>query len=183
MKRQYFALIFLGLGLLTACSSTKIISDIDKQADFSQYKTYAWSAEEAIYNKNFPQFDNSLNTERWKNAIDEAMENQGFILKKDGADVEVDFHLQFEHNVVPYHNSKDEMEDAYNRFRPTPTYQYDRGTVIIHLVDLNGNRVIWQGVATRILDVELLEDAETNIHMAVDKIFKKLALQIAKKAP
>ena len=180
MKRQYFALVFLGLGLLTACSSAKIISDIDQQTDFTQYKTYTWSAKEDPINNDFPQFDNSLNRERWRNAIDAAMQNQGYLLKEGEADLEVDFHLQFEHHAVPYHRDKDEMEEAYDRFRPTPVYQYDRGTAIIHLVDLKENHVIWQGVATRILDVELLQDAEENIQMVVEKIFKKLSVQIAK---
>jgi hypothetical protein len=183
MKKLYFVLIFFGLSLFSACSSAKIISDLDQSKDFTQYKTYIWSAKEDPINKDFPQFDNSLNRERWRNAIDEAMQDQGFTLEEGEADLKIDFHLQFEHNVVPYHSNKDEMEETYNRFRPTPVYQYDRGTVVIHLVDLKENQVIWQGVATRILDMGLLEDPESNIQSAVNKIFKKLAMQIAKQAP
>lgn len=180
MKKQYFAFVFMALSLFTACSSMKIISDLDPSKDFSQYKTYAWSAKEAPINNDFPQFDNSLNRERWRNAIDVAMQEQGFTLEEGEADLEVDFHLQFERNIVPYHSNKDEMDDAYDGFRPTPVYRYDQGTVIIHLVDQKENQVIWQGVATRVLDMGLLEDPESNIQTSVNKIFKKLAVQIAK---
>ena len=180
MKNQYFAIVFLGLAFLTACSSAKIISDIDQQADFTQYQTYTWSAEEDPYNKNFPQFDNSLNRERWHKAIDVAMKNQGYVLVEGAADIEVDFHLEFEHNVVPYHNNQVEVEDTYTSFRPTSGFHYDRGTVIIHFVDLSGEQIIWQGISTKVIDMGQLEDAEANIQKAANKIFEKLSKTLAK---
>lgn len=178
MKRQYIILIFMSLAFFNTCSSSKIISDIDEGADFTQYKTYTWSAVEDPINRNYPQYDNSLNRERWKNSINVAMENQGYILAEGKADLEVDFHLQFEHNVVPYRNHEDEGENNYFDLKSRYSYQYDRGIVTIHLIDLKENQIIWQGLATKVIDIRMLEEADANIQKIVDKIFKKLALQI-----
>ncbi len=175
-------LMFLGLILFSACSSAKIISDIDQRTDFTQYKTYTWSPKEDPMNKNYPQFDNSLNRERFRDAIDMAMQNRGYILKAGEADLEVDFHLQFERNIVPGNNHEDEMGNPYIDLRPTSTttYQYDQGTLIVHLVDLKENRIVWQGVATKVLDIKRLEEAEVTIQLTVDRMFEKLAKQLAK---
>ncbi|GAB5551124.1 MAG: hypothetical protein Sapg2KO_07150 [Saprospiraceae bacterium] len=178
MKSQYSILIFVSLALFSACSSSKIISDIGQGIDFTQYKTYTWSTVEDPINRNFPQYDNSLNRERWKNSIDVAMQNQGYILAEEKADLEVDFHLQFEHNVVPSRSHEDDWENTSVDLKPSYSYQYDRGIVTIHLVDLKKNQIIWQGLATKVIDLRVLEEAEANIQKVVDKIFKKLALQI-----
>ena len=79
--------------LLNSCSSAKIISDIDQGTDFNLYKTYAWSAVEDPMNTDYPQFDNSLNRKRWKNAIDQAMQQQGYQAVDSEGDLEVDFHF------------------------------------------------------------------------------------------
>lgn len=174
MKTQYPILMLFLIILLNSCSSAKIISDVDQGTDFNLYKTYVWSAVEDPMNTDYPQFDNSLNRKRWKSAIDQAMQQQGYKAVDSKGDLEVDFHLQFEHNVVPQHNHQDEMGDQYSGIGATSVYQYDRGTVTIHLVDLKQKQIVWQGIATRVVDIGLLEKAETNIPKAVEKLFDKL---------
>ena len=178
MKHLIF--FFASILLLSACSSTKVLSDIDKEADFKTYKTYAWSVEEDPVNKDYPQFDNTLNRKRWKNAIDAAMQNEGYVLGEENVDLQVDFHIQFEHNAVidrGYHN--DEMN--YNaQIEPTAVYQYDEGTMTIHLIDLERKQLVWQGISTRILDHSLLEKADANIQKTVNKIFEKFHSQTSK---
>jgi hypothetical protein len=166
--------------LLSACSSNKVLSDIDTEVDFTTFKTYAWSEEEDPVNKDYPQFDNSLNRKRWKNAIDAAMQNEGYVLGEGNVDLQVDFHIQFEHNAVidrGYHN--DEINN-YPQIEPTGVYHYDEGTMTIHLIDLERKQVVWQGVSTRILDIGLLENTDANIQKAVNKIFEKFHSQTTK---
>jgi hypothetical protein len=52
--------------------------------------------------------------------------------------------------------------------------------LIVHLVDLKENRIVWQGVATKVLDIKRLEEAEVTIQLTVDRMFEKLAKQLAK---
>ncbi|WP_171017373.1 DUF4136 domain-containing protein [Maribacter sp. ACAM166] len=163
--------------LLSACSSTKVLSDIDKEVNFDNYKTYAWSATVDPINKDFPQYDNSLNRKRWKNAIDAAMQKEGFVLREGNVDLEMDFHIQLERNAVvdrSYHN--DEI-NHYAQIEPNALYQYDEGTMTIHLLDLEQKQVVWQGVTTRILDIGLIENADVTIQKAVSKLFEKFHSQ------
>ncbi|WP_020567215.1 DUF4136 domain-containing protein [Neolewinella persica] len=172
MKTIIFFLLTLSLGLVASCSSVKIITDFDQEADFTSYKIYAWSQVSDPFNLDYPQYDNSLNRNRWKEAIDAALQRQGYVLGEGNVDLEVDFHLQFERNAVPYHDHHDvEGQSSYN-YKPTSVYQYDQGTMIIHLLDLEKKRIVWQGFSTRALDIGLLEDADANIQKAVSKIFK-----------
>ncbi len=173
---NFFAIILL----LNACAPSKILSDIDKEVDFDSYKTYAWSSIEQPINEDYPQYDNSLNRKRWKDAIDVAMQREGFVLGNDNVDVEIDFHIQFEQNAVPnvsYHND----DNALNYYKPmesTSVYRYNEGSVTIHMVDLEKKQIVWQGISSRILDLSLLEQADENIQKAVDGIFKKFHSQI-----
>ncbi len=177
MKKSYPILLLLAIALLSNCSSAKIISDVDQGTDFSQYKTYVWSAVEDPINTDYPQFDNSLNRKRWKNAIDQAMQQHGYKEVDSKGELEIDFHLQFEHNVVPQYNHQDEMGDQYASIRSTSVYQYDRGTVTIHFVDTQKKQIVWQGIATKVIDISLLEKADANIQKAVDRLFQKLEAQ------
>jgi hypothetical protein len=166
--------------LLSACSGTKILSDIDKEVNFNNYKTYSWSAEEEEVNKNYPQFDNTLNRKRWKSAIDAAMQNEGYVLGEEHVDLQVDFHLQFEHNTVVNRGYHIGENNYYAEIAPVADYHYDEGTLIIHLIDVERKQLVWQGISTRTLDISLLENTDTNIHKAVAKMFEKFHSQITK---
>ena len=73
--------------LLNSCSSAQVFSDIDQEADFSRYKTYSWPEDSDPLNNNYPQYDNSLNRKRWKNAIEAAMQQEGYWLVKSNVDL------------------------------------------------------------------------------------------------
>src|SRR6056297_2074468 len=122
--------------LFNACSSAKVFSDIDQEANFNNYKTYSWSEVDEPLNKDYPQYDNSLNRKRWKNAIDAAMQRDGFTLVPSNGDLQLDYHIQFEHNSVIYHGAYDEQESNYTRLESPSVYQYDQGTFTIHMIDL-----------------------------------------------
>lgn len=171
-----WSVVFLSIiFLFTACSSIKTFSDYNETADFRQYKTYAWSNVEEAFNEDYPQYDNSLNRTRIKKAIDAAMQERGYILRADAseADLQVDFHINLEQKAVPYHGTEiDEFE--LGAFKPTGIYQYNEGTLIIHWVDLKRKEIVWQGVASKVLDISQIDKAERTIQKGVQKVFAKL---------
>lgn len=175
MKQTIKALIITVL--ITSCSGTKVLSDIDPEADFETYKTYSWSSVEDPMNEDYPQYDNTLNRRRWKNAIDTAMQREGYILAERDADLQVDYHIQFERNAVIDHSNRNGESGYYSKIEPNPIYQYDEGITTIHIIDLERDQLVWQGVLTKVLDISLLNKAETNIQEAVNKLFKKFKSQ------
>ena len=163
--------------LLNSCSSAQVFSDIDQEADFSRYKTYSWPEDSDPLNNNYPQYDNSLNRKRWKNAIEAAMQQEGYRLVQSNADLQIDYHIQFEHNSVIDHDTYEEGESNFTRLEPSSVYQYDRGTSTIHMIDLKSKQVVWQGVITKVLDIAQIDKAEENINKAVDRLFEKFRAQ------
>lgn len=177
--KQFFH-IFIIVLLLGSCAPTKLVSDIDKEVDFGKYKTYAWSAIEQPMNSDFPQYDNSLNRKRWKDAIDVAMQREGYVLAEDNVDIEVDFHIQFEQNAVPNRTYHDDKMNFFSPIESPSVYRYNEGSITIHMLDVKKKRIVWQGISSRILDLSLLEEADNNIQKAVDRIFKKFHSQTTK---
>ena len=153
----------------------KTFSDYNPEIKFNQYQTYAWSSDEDPLDKNYPHFDNSLNRERIKNAINAEMKALGYIISSTAPDLEVDFHIQLERKSVPYHKNQIDQADIKG-YKPREIYQFDQGTLIIHLVDVNRKEIIWQGIASKVLEIERIENAEINIQKAVNKVFTKLPL-------
>lgn len=68
--RYFLVLIVL---LLVSCASIKVNYDYDENTDFSQYKTYN-------YYSDIKTGLSELDTKRLFNALDEALQNQGFTL-------------------------------------------------------------------------------------------------------
>jgi|GEM_PF-2864341 len=164
--------------LLNSCSSAKVLSDIDQKANFNNYKTYSWSDADEPLNKDYPQYDNSLNRKRWKNAIDAAMQREGYMLVSGNADLQLDYHIQFEQNAVINHGAYNEQESYFTRLEPTSVYQYDEGTFTIHMIDLTSKQVVWQGVITKVLDITQINKVESSIKQAVTRLFEKFHAQV-----
>ena len=184
MKTIFKTILLLSLSLtyfsFYSCSSLKVISDVNKSTNFKQYKTYRWATTEQPLDKNYPQFDNTLNRQRIRRAIDISMENQEYTLANgDTVDLEVDFHIQFKQIKVPYHSLDYYEGDFYNGIQTNEIYQYEEGILIIHLIDLKQKQLVWQGVLSRVLDVSKLEEAETEIQKNISKLFKKFNSQIS----
>lgn len=177
MKPYLLSLLLWSFLIFSSCSSVKIVSDIGKGVDYTQYKTYTWSEVEEPMNAAYQQFDNSLNRARFRKAIDMAMQSHGYILAEGKVDLEVDFHLQFEHKAVPYHTYNNNRNDHYAEVKTTSVYQYDQGSLIIHLVDLKQEQIVWQGVSSRILDSSMLDKADENIQKTINKMFDKFLEQ------
>lgn len=174
----YLSLIF---SVFYSCSSLKVISDVNESGDFEQYKTYRWANTVQSLDKDYPQFDNTLNRQRIKRAIDLSMEKQGYtIAKGSAADIEVDFHIHFRQNNVPYHNLDYDEAGYFNRNQTTTElYQYEEGTLTVHIIDLKQKQLVWQGVLSRVLNVSDLENAEAEINKNISKLFKKFNSQIS----
>jgi ribosomal protein L3 len=164
------------LVILSACSSLKVTYDYDKQADFSTYKTYAYSED----SKNLPV--NDLNRNRIMSAVDNEMAAKGFT-KSDNPDVWVDMHLKAEEKVdATATTTGPGYRGYYGRYGygggfSTTSINYNEyvvGTLFVNLVDTSTEKVVWQGRATKTLDENAsAEKRDKNINYAVQQIFSK----------
>lgn len=176
MKRLVFVAVILSL---SACSSIKVSYDYDKQANFSNYKTYAFS-EDAL---NLPV--DQLNRDRVIKAIETEMAAKGFT-KSDSPDLLVDLQVATEENTTATATSTDMggMYGGYGRYGGRYGYgggfsttqinynKYVDGTLFINLVDAQTQKIAWQGHGTKTLDENAsAEKREENINYAIKRIF------------
>lgn len=167
-------LLFFAAVLMASCSSVKVAYDFDKQADFTKYKTYAFTQESL--NLGLEQ----LNRDRLINAVETELAAKGFT-KSESPDVLIDMHITAKKRTEAVANTTGAGGyRGYGRYGygggfSTTTVDYNEyidGTLLINMVDKSTEKIAWQGRGTKTID----EDAsaakrESNINYAVKQIF------------
>lgn len=157
-----------------SCSSLKVKTDYDKEANFSTYKTFSYVGFNAE-NTNI----NDLNERRIVKAVKSEMTKKGF---SEAEESDLEIHI---HAVIAKKFSATANTDYYGMGYPYyrrgfgwgATYgtttvdvnEYQEGTLIIDLVDVKGKKLVWQGVGTSILKNNP-KNVEERINKAVTKI-------------
>jgi len=167
-------LIFFVAVIMASCSSVKVAYDFDKQADFTKYKTYAFTEDVAKLSID------ELNRDRIISAVETELTAKGFT-KSDNPDVLIDIFITAKKRTEAVANTSGPGYGGYyGRYGygggfSTTTVSYNDyidGTLLINMVDKSTEKIAWQGRGTRTID----EDAsaakrESNINYAVKQIF------------
>lgn len=174
MKKLRFATFFASLlFLMASCAATSsVITDYDRDADFSEYRTFFWSDEfqmQQVKGDSEPLFYNTLNKKRLKQAIQREMEARGYTLSSENPDLLVNAQVLVEertttHNNLPYRG-------LYYWGPPVPqTSTTKEGDIVVDLIDQEEHQLVWQGYATGVLDTRT-QKREEEIKDAVTIIF------------
>lgn len=167
-------IVFLGV-LASSCSSIKVSSDFDREADFASYKTYAFT-KEAL---ELPI--NELNRKRLIDAISNELAAKGFT-KSDQADVWIDLVVSTEQKQSATATSSPGYYGAGYRYGwgggfSTTTINvenYVEGTLFVDMIDASKKQLVWQGRAVATLDPNTRsEKREANINYGVKQIFAR----------
>lgn len=156
-----------------ACSTVKIGYDYDKSADFSKYKTYAFSEE------TMKMPINQLNRDRLIKATEAEMAAKGFT-KSDNPDAILDLRIKGEEVQTATATTTGGYGYGYGRWGygggfSTTQVNYDKyveGSLFITLVDKATEKIVWQGTGKKTLDENAsTQKKEENINYAVKQIF------------
>ncbi|ASV30906.1 MULTISPECIES: DUF4136 domain-containing protein [Flavobacteriaceae] len=168
-------------------SSSAIVTDYDREVPFGNYKTFYWSDDfQMDSNKeNEPLFFNTLIKKRLKAAIQEQMENKGYVLDKNNPDLLVDSRVVVQTRNMNYNSGGYPYFPSYGHgFGHFGAYGYGyyggyqsteehkEGGVVIELIDMNRRQLVWQGFAPDVLHADTT-DKQKEIREAVAKIFAK----------
>ena len=153
--------------VLTACSSTfTIMSDYDKTADFSKFKTYNY----------LPMADSLMGpgSSRIKSYTEEYMELLGYVkAEKPDLFISINGQVQQKTGVTSNNNYGGYGGGYYGGYYGwdsyTTTYVYNTTTIVIDLVDVDKHQLVWQGAATGEFDQYSMKD--NKMHQMVDEIF------------
>ncbi|MFW8565848.1 DUF4136 domain-containing protein [Orrella sp. 11846] len=175
--------LILGLlGIMSACASgPTVYSDFDAKADFANYRTFGFfeplGTDTAGYS--------TLVTERLKSATQLQMEQKGYVYDAKSPDLLVNFQLQVQTRTAYVPPPPMPWGPNYYGYRmgwygPWPGYdfepqmvQYAEGAVNIDLIDARKKQMVWEGVATQVLDNETQARTAAYIDPLVADIFSK----------
>ena len=143
--KTFKLLSILFIATLASCSSVNVNADYDKNASFSNYKTYAYMKNN-LDNIAISDFDKK----RILNAIDEVMATKGFT-KSENPDIIINIFTKERERVDIYQNYGVGwgwnpywgMGMNYSNVSTTP-----EGTLFIDLIDAKTKELIWQGEGT-----------------------------------
>ncbi len=143
----------VALGAAVGCSSMKVTNDYDRQANFSQYKTYAWHDSETNVADTDP-----FAHERFLSAVDRQLAANGFSKASSNPDVFVTYHAEKKQNMSLDTNY---MGGGWG-YGPgwgwgggmgmgsttTTVRQYTVGTVALDMWDAKEKRLVWRGTVS-----------------------------------
>jgi hypothetical protein len=180
--------LFLGMAvaaLMVVGCSAPVHVEKDNSVDFSRYKSYAWVDQ----TDNRANRTNQLMEQKFKSAVSEAMDKEGWRMDSKRPDVLISYDLLVERG------SKQQSEPVYSRpftrtyynpyshryysvYYPSEFMGYDNyetpvreGTVTITVTDTKTDKVVWQGWTTDEVNSKNLTTKEIN--NAVKSIFRK----------
>lgn len=174
MKRRILSLVsvLLLFMVVASCSSVRVASDFDKNANFDQYKTFAF------YKTGIDKAEISdLDKRRILRAIESELMAKGFT-KSENPDMLVSIFTKTREQVNVYNNGfgpygygwgwSPYYWNNYNTSVSTTT----QGTLYIDLIDAKKKELVWQGMGTGYL-TQRMEKKDERIQEFVSKIIEK----------
>ncbi len=169
---------------MTGCASgSKIRSDFDRNADFSQYQSYNFYADAGPERTNYQ----SLFSQHMVAAITKEMDARGYE-KSDDPDLLINFNAFLRDKTkvttrpapVPYggyYGYRRGYYDpwfGYSHSYATETHvsEYTEGTLNIDLVDAKNKKMVWEAVAVGRVREETLRNLEQAVMEAVPRFFE-----------
>ena len=152
--------------LLVRCSTISVMQDYDPEYDFSKLKTFGFLPipEEAGIDQ--------LNANRFGDAIKNEMTAKGYTVSEN-ADfgVAILFGKQTKTNITSYGYGYGHYWGRYGGTTNIDVSQYDEGTLIIDVIDMNKKELVWRGTGTGALNPNAtVEERTANINNAVAQI-------------
>lgn len=168
MKSIKIIATFFIVSIFASCSSVSVAVDYDKEASFDNYKTFAF------YKPGIDEVEISdLDKRRILRAIDRELTQKGMV-KSENPDVLINIFTEEQENVNIYQNNFG-WGAGWGWGWGMPMTQVNRsveGSLFIDMIDRKNNQLVWQGLGTGILSLEM-EKKEGRINEIVTKILQK----------
>ncbi|NTU37818.1 DUF4136 domain-containing protein [Vibrio diabolicus] len=161
--------LILGAVMMLVSACTTVTTDVDKQADFSAYRTFDFGAQ--------AETPTSIDGRRIEQGLAEQLEDKGLIKVNSGGDLYVHHDIVEESELVSSGSSVS-FGYGWNSFgviTSSPERYKERkyGKLVVELVDANANQVVWKGVSSRKLSESMSsEKRESLIEEEIAKMFE-----------
>lgn len=170
------ALTYGMMVLLYACASP-VKTEYDPQVDFSQYETFSWVTPDIPVVKD-PIIDSQLLARRLETAVINALKHRGYIQTTEAPDMQVTYHIA--HKSV-LRSSPFSLGLGYGHFNgpwghsvfldTDEIESYEKGILIIDILDARTNKLIWRGWDSQVLNQENF--SQPALRNSVEKILER----------
>ena len=173
-------LALLALVVVTGCASgPSIHTDYDHQIDFAAYRTFAFAEPLGTNRAGY----STLLTERLKTLTRLQLEQRGYVYDSKSPDLLVNFLAQTkqESQYVPpppmpwgpnYFGYRMGWYDPWMGYGYGPdVIQYTEGVLSVDLIDARKKQLVWEGVATQVIDDPQKAASEQQLAPIVADIF------------
>ena len=128
----------------------RVNSFLERGANLAQYRTYAWAPADRLSTGD-PRLDNNeIFLRRLQSGVDNQLAIKGFgKADADAADVIVHYHLGVTQQITV---SGADQDDLRCETPPRSADVYDKGSLVLDLVDRRRNRLVWRSWATTSFD-------------------------------
>jgi hypothetical protein len=171
MKGLRFTTLLLLVLVFTSCTSVRVVSDYDREANFSEYKTFAF------YKPGIDKAEISdLDKKRILRAINTELAAKG-MAKGEPADLLVSIFTKERERVDVYNNNFGWGWGWnpwwYGGGWGNTVSRSTEGSLYIDLIDAKKNELIWQGIGTaRLITSGNIDKKEERIREIVSEIMK-----------
>lgn len=167
MKVPKTIMLSIAMILFTSIASVaqQVKTDYDRNANFSQYKTYSWANVDT---------KDPLLVDRIKNAVNSALSAKGLTQVDSGGDLSI--------NATEITKDQQTLNTFYDGFggrrfggfgdAETTTETYRVGTLVVDLVDAHAKELVFRGSSSDTLSDNSGKNIK-NLNKGVAKIFKK----------
>lgn len=161
--------LILGAVMMLVSACTTVTTDVDKQADFSAYRTFDFGAQ--------AETPTSIDGRRIEQGLAEQLEDKGLIKVNSGGDLYVHHDIVEESELVSSGSSVS-FGYGWNSFgvitsSPEKYKERKYGKLVVELVDAKANQVVWKGVSSRKLSESMSsEKRESLIEEEIAKMFE-----------
>jgi len=184
MKTLKISLFIALMVAFASCSTVKVVTDLDKTHDFSNYKTYSFLG----WQDDSDKIINDLDRKRLRDAFNHEFKSRGLEFVKENGDMAVSLFI-----VVDQKTSTTAYTDyygsggygygyGYGRYRggwggghTTTTYSesdYLEGTLVMDVFDAQSKDQVWQAIATGTV-TENPEKRDTSIPKTIAALMKE----------
>ncbi len=179
MLRTVVAALLIALSACTSGPDVRV--QLDRSADFSQYRTFAFVSPLGTDRDGYQ----SIVSQNLKAATQRELEARGLRLDNTAPQLLVNFNASLDDKLrvtsVPsasfgmgYYGYRYGMYSAWPMYSDsTIVHQYQQGTLNIDVVDAARKQLVWEGVVTKSVNQHDLDNMEAAINTAVAAAFAK----------
>ena len=165
---KLLSITLLTVFVFASCATVNVKTDYDSSTDFSQFKTFAF------YKKGIDKAKISdLDKRRILHAIESELKAKGMTVSNH-PDVLISIFTKSKKQINVYNNNQYWHPMYYGAYWGSHVSRYTEGTLLIDIIDVNGKKLLWQGVGKGALSTsKKVEKKEARIREFVAEIMAK----------